>query len=224
MRTSIRPRARSGGGAPRGDLSVPSPRTSPIPGTAVSRHRHPAAGARMARRARCTSPSPQTAPTRTPHGPSSASARSTRTTGFATPSRRCPTAARTDAGVTRFALLADPTRLTLLLCIHAAGEILPVRPTAGAALGLGASRIPPPRRRCACCANGHPSPRISAAARSRAAPPPRRRERARAAPQRAGQPGEVCSSSAWSAHQPRQRSCVALRDGLPGAVMHRPLR
>jgi len=27
------------------------------------------------------------------------------------------------AWVTRFALLADPTRLTLLLCIHAAGEI-----------------------------------------------------------------------------------------------------
>ncbi|HSK59365.1 MAG TPA: metalloregulator ArsR/SmtB family transcription factor [Actinomycetospora sp.] len=27
------------------------------------------------------------------------------------------------AWVTRFALLADPTRLTLLLCIHTAGEI-----------------------------------------------------------------------------------------------------
>ncbi|GAA4877757.1 ArsR/SmtB family transcription factor [Actinomycetospora straminea] len=34
-----------------------------------------------------------------------------------------PDGAVMHAWVTRFALLADPTRLTLLLCIHAAGEI-----------------------------------------------------------------------------------------------------
>lgn len=34
-----------------------------------------------------------------------------------------PEDARMHAWVTRFALLADPTRLTLLLCIHSAGEI-----------------------------------------------------------------------------------------------------
>ena len=34
-----------------------------------------------------------------------------------------PDAASMHAWVTRFALLADPTRLTLLLCIHSAGEI-----------------------------------------------------------------------------------------------------
>jgi ArsR family transcriptional regulator, lead/cadmium/zinc/bismuth-responsive transcriptional repressor len=34
-----------------------------------------------------------------------------------------PDGDRMHAWVTRFALLADPTRLTLLLCIHAAGEI-----------------------------------------------------------------------------------------------------
>lgn len=34
-----------------------------------------------------------------------------------------PEAATMHAWVTRFALLADPTRLTLLLCIHRAGEI-----------------------------------------------------------------------------------------------------
>ena len=34
-----------------------------------------------------------------------------------------PDADTMHAWVTRFALLADPTRLTLLLCIHAAGEI-----------------------------------------------------------------------------------------------------
>ena len=34
-----------------------------------------------------------------------------------------PDASSMHAWVSRFALLADPTRLTLLLCIHAAGEI-----------------------------------------------------------------------------------------------------
>lgn len=34
-----------------------------------------------------------------------------------------PDAATMHSWVTRFALLADPTRLTLLLCIHHAGEI-----------------------------------------------------------------------------------------------------
>ena len=34
-----------------------------------------------------------------------------------------PEAAEMHAWVTRFALLADPTRLTLLLCIHRVGEI-----------------------------------------------------------------------------------------------------
>lgn len=34
-----------------------------------------------------------------------------------------PDAPTMHSWVTRFALLADPTRLTLLLCIHAAGEI-----------------------------------------------------------------------------------------------------
>lgn len=34
-----------------------------------------------------------------------------------------PDGATMHAWVTRFALLADPTRLTLLLCIHTAGEI-----------------------------------------------------------------------------------------------------